>query len=452
MASLNHHLTGASWFWTSAPGRAILLLALAAFLGQPLAAQEALRASLAGEQAALARKHNLENQGYNLKLGDLKLRFQSSLAVEATDNVNYTENNKQADVSLRPELQLYANYPVTDQNTLALNLGAGYAKYAKTKTRDHFFITPNSDIGFDIYAGDFVFNLHTEFTLTQDSYQQTEITGGGYGYFQNRTGVTATWDAGKLIFTLGYDHEIYEPSEKAFEYQSRSSELLNARAVYLLNPTTQIGLQAGASAAEFDLQPAYVTNSIPIYVGTNLLGFLPQRVPAYNFLSNQKSVNFGPYFQSRLSQHMKVTASAGYAIYFQEYDSSFGKAGNSAAFYTDLQFEHKVNSQFGYNLNIGRQVRQGLTTDTLNYTYVRFTPTWRVFNELTVFLPLNFDSTTIDRRNEQYQYYNFGLSASYRVSSKLTLTGSYNYRRRDSNLPGGNYTQNQLVLDTRYSF
>lgn len=385
-------------------------------------------------------------------MGDLKLRFQAGIAVEGTDNVNYTERNQQADVSVRPQIGVSAAYPITDKNTLAFSIGAGYAKYAKTKARDHFFLTPNSTLGFNIYAGDFVFNLHTEFTLTQDSYQQTEISGGGYGYFENRTGVSATWDLGKLIFTLGYDHEIYEPSEKQFEYQSRASELFNARAVFLLNPTTQLGLQAGASVTEFDLKPSYVTNYYPVPIGPNTIIRVPRLDPAYNFLSNQKSVNFGPYFQSRLSQHMKVTLSAGYAIYFQEYDSSFGKAGDSAPFYSDLQVQHTVNSQLGYSLNIGHQVRQGLTTDTLDYYYVRLYPTWRVFDHLTLSIPLNWESTTIDQRKEEYQYWNLGISAAYRVSPKLTLTGGYNYRQRASNLTGGNYVENQLVLDTRYSF
>lgn len=441
MRSLNQHFAGVQSFPAKAVGRWAFVIGLYFFLLIPVFGQEALRASLAGEAAVEAQKKAIENQYYNLKMGDLKLRFQTALGVEATDNVSYTEKNQQSDISVRPEFDVTAMFPVTDRNTLALTIGAGYAKYAKTKSRDHFFLTPGSTIGFNIYAGDFVFNLHTQFTYTEDSYQQTEITGGGYGYFQNMTGVSATWDLNKVILTLGVDHEIYSPTQPQFAYQSRVSELVNARAVYLINPTTQLGLQLGVSSTAFDTKPIYFTNSMGAITTTN------------QFLSNQKSVNFGPYFQSRLSTHLRVTLSAGYGIYYQETASSFSKGGNSAAFYADIQVQHAVNARLDYSLNVGRQVRQGLTTDSLDYYYFRLTPIWRVFSNLTLTAPVSIEShTSTGFRAEKYQYWNLGLSASYRLSQKLTLTGSYNYRMRDSNLTGSDYVENQLVLDTRYSF
>ncbi len=448
-----HHPTACRTFLGSVAAR---WLGIIGTLICPLFAafgQEALRASLAGEAAVEAQKKAIENQYYNLQMGDLKLRFQTALGVEATDNVNYSEKNRQADVSLRPQLDVTAMFPLTDRNTIALTIGAGYAKYVKTKARNHFFLTPDSTIGFNIYAGDFVFNLHTQFTYTEDSYQQSEITGGSYGYFQNMTGVNATWDLNKLILTFGIDHEIYTPTQPQYSYQARSSELVNARAVYLINPTTQLGLQLGASVTAFDTKPGYTNIVGSVYLGTNFLGYITNTVPAYQFLSNQKSVNFGPYFQSRLSEHLRLTISAGYAIYFQEAASYFAKGGDSAAYYADIQLQHAVNARVAYSLNVGHQVRQGLTTDSLDYYYFHLNPTWQVFSDLTLSAPLSIESyTSTGYRAEKYQFWNLGLSASCRLSKKLTLTGSYNYRMRDSNLVDSDYVENQLVLDTRYSF
>lgn len=433
------------------PGSAVVRwLGLIGMLLCPLSAafgQEALRASLAGESALAAQKQAVENQNYNLKMGDLKLRFQGAFGVEATDNVDYSDKNRQADFSLRPELDVTAIYPVTDKNTLAFTIGAGYAKYAKTKTRDHFFLTPDSTIAFNIYTGDFVFNLHTHFTYTQDSYQQTEITGGNYGYFENLTGISATWDLYNLLFTFSLDHEIYSPTQPQYAYQSRASELFNARVIFKPNRSTELGLQIGASATAFDTKPGYIDQ-------TNSVGVVTNTIPAYPFLSNQKSVNFGPYFQSRLSQHLQVTVSAGYAMYFQEYPSSYNtKAGNNAAFYADLQVQHTVNALLGYSLNVGHQVRQGLTDDSLDYYYFRLSSNWRASQNLTIQSPLSFESTSsTGTRAEKYQFWTLGLSATYRLSDKLSVSGGYNYRMRDSNLVGADYVENQLVLDTRYSF
>lgn len=444
MRPLNQKIAGVQAFPGKAAGRWAFAIGFYFFLLLPSFGQEALRASLSGEAALDAQKRAIENQYYNLKMGDLKLRFQTAISVEATDNVNYNEKNQQADISVRPEFDVTAMFPVTDRNTLALTIGAGYAKYAKTKTRDHFFLTPGSTIGFNIYAGDFLINLHTQFAYTQDSYQQSEISGAGYGYFQNMTGINATWDLNKVILTFGVDHEIYSPTQPQFAFQSRVSELVNARAVYLINPTTQLGLQLGVSSTAFDSKPSYATN----HVGTVTNIFRTDQ-----FLSNQKSINFGPYFQSRLSEHLRVTLSAGYAIYFQEAPSSFSKGGNSASFYTDIQVQHAVNARVAYSLNVGHQVRQGLTTDSVDYYYYRITPTWRVFNDLTLTAPMSIEShTSTGFRAEKYQFWNLGLSSAYRLSKKLTVTGSYYYRRRDSDLNNSSYVENQLVLDTRYSF
>ncbi|MCX6895119.1 MAG: outer membrane beta-barrel protein [Verrucomicrobia bacterium] len=455
MSLPKHHLTTCRAF----PGRALArwfgIVGMLFFLSNPGFGQEALRTSLAGEYALEAQKREVENQNYNLKMGDLKLRFQTALDVEATDNVNYTDKNRQADISLRPEIDVTAVMPVTDKNTLVLNLGGGYAKYAKTKTRDHFFLTPDSTVSFKVYTGDFVFDLHTQFNYTQDSYQQTSVNGGNYGYFDTLAGISATWDLNKLVFTFSYDHDIYAPTETQYAYQGRASELLNARAVFLLNPTTQLGLQIGASATTFDTKPGYtnVVNSLPI--GTNTFYFT-NTVPAYTFLSNQKSVNFGPYFQSGLSPHLRVTFSAGYALFFQENDSSYAKATDSAAFYADLMVQHTVNAYLGYSLNIGHQVRQGLAEDgDVESYYLHLSPTWRASDKLTIQTPLSLESYTAmagKTEREKYQYLTLGLSATYRLSSKLNLTGSYNYRRRDSNIAGNGFTENELVLDTRYSF
>src|SRR4029078_8705175 len=68
--------------------------------------QEALRESIAGEKAALARKQGLENGHYNFKAGPVKFLFDADLSVELNDNVNVAEQDRQEDLILRPQLNL----------------------------------------------------------------------------------------------------------------------------------------------------------------------------------------------------------------------------------------------------------------------------------------------------------------------------------------------------------
>src|SRR5438552_13461077 len=102
----------------------VSLLVLAPHAGR---GQETVRMSLAGAEAAEARRKANSSIGYyNLKLGLAAVRVSSSLGIEGNDNVNNTATNAEADVSFRPSVNLQLLWPVTDQNSLNLTIGACY--------------------------------------------------------------------------------------------------------------------------------------------------------------------------------------------------------------------------------------------------------------------------------------------------------------------------------------
>jgi len=64
-------------------------------------AQEAIRASMAGQDAAEARKR-AASEKFNVRLGPVSLRFQSMFEVEANDNARFEADHPQADLIFRP--------------------------------------------------------------------------------------------------------------------------------------------------------------------------------------------------------------------------------------------------------------------------------------------------------------------------------------------------------------
>src|SRR6266478_1882883 len=100
--------------------------------GRGIEAQESIRMSLAGAEAAEARRKAASTLGfYNFNLGPAALRVGASLGVEVSDNVNNSATNAEADVSFRPAVNAQLLWPVTDQNSLNLTVGAGYSVYAQ---------------------------------------------------------------------------------------------------------------------------------------------------------------------------------------------------------------------------------------------------------------------------------------------------------------------------------
>lgn len=186
------------------------LVALA-FATTSVTGQEAIRSSLAGEIAAEARRRANQTPGYyNMNLGPTFWRFGAGLGLEYNSNVQYLTDHPEDDFILRPELDVAMRWPVTELNTLVLDAGIGYAKYLDNTELDRLYVTPGTQLSFDIYSGDVRINLHNRLEIRQETYQNPLVSGtGDYQRLENTVGVTVDWDLNELILTAGYDHEDY---------------------------------------------------------------------------------------------------------------------------------------------------------------------------------------------------------------------------------------------------
>src|SRR5215467_12950975 len=90
----------------------ILILAPASIYSQ-----DAVRPSLAGEEAYEARQEDVSRIPYNLLLGPVRFRVGATIGVEYNDNINYAEVNTQDDVIVTPSLTLDMIWPITQLNT-----------------------------------------------------------------------------------------------------------------------------------------------------------------------------------------------------------------------------------------------------------------------------------------------------------------------------------------------
>src|SRR3954447_11701431 len=87
--------------------------------------QEAIRVSQAAAQADEAHKQAAATLGYyNLKVGPTAWHFTARTGLELVDNAELTQNDPKADVILTPQLNTSMRWPLTELNTLNLNLGA----------------------------------------------------------------------------------------------------------------------------------------------------------------------------------------------------------------------------------------------------------------------------------------------------------------------------------------
>lgn len=401
---------------------AVMLILLAA----GACAQEAFRASLAGQDAAEAKKRALASQRFNLRLGPVSMRFQAGLTTEGTDNVRNASTDEQPDLSLRPQVNTIAVWPVTSKNTLSLSMGLGYAKYLNATEYDGLFIAPGSDVSLDLYVQDMVINFHDRFSFSQDVTGDPTVSGiGGLDRFENTVGVGATWDLNKMLVNAGYDYSVYVPTEDLYSNQSRGSHLFNAGSALVINPTTLAGLQAFGGLTDYD----------------------------ESLYSDNQHVGVGAFVSSQFSEYTRLRASVGYVNYFFDPSLSVTNSETLDGIYLDLSLNQRLNAYFTHSISLGRQLQAGYSSDAVELIYFRHGAAWRLFRKTSVTTSLSYEYFKENRQQpETGNRYGAGLGLSRALTRNLTGSLRYAFYYKDSDVNTSDYTQNRLVLDLVYRF
>src|ERR1700679_2074176 len=145
----------------------ILLVALFS-LTEKASAQGIERESVAGPEAAEALRGSDVNQPYNLQIGPVTLRADAGVSTTFDDNINLAKNGREADVIVTPNFGIHGLWQISDLNTLSFDLGIGYEAYLTHSQNDSINVTPDSQLQFNVFAGDFKFNFHDNFSYQND--------------------------------------------------------------------------------------------------------------------------------------------------------------------------------------------------------------------------------------------------------------------------------------------
>jgi hypothetical protein len=392
-------------------------------------AQEAVRMSMASAQAAeLRRRAATALDYYDLKLGQTAWKFGAGMGVEYNDNVNYTQNNPESDFILRPEINTLLFWPVSDRNSVNLVLGAGYSAYVQHSELSRYFITPDSGLSFDLYAGDFWINLHDRLYITENSYQDPSVAGtGDYSQLQNTLGVSALWDLNKAVLRWGYDHQNY---------------------VYLSSTQNQ----PDGEAEVFSVSAGYAPRAGAL-LGVELGGMLLNYTGANTLYSDARQWNFGGFYESQVSKYIHFTGHVGYTEYKPDSSIPIGHGGDLSGIYAQLALTHRVNQYLDYSLDGGRTISSTLQGGTVVLYSLGWRANWRVFRKTTLSTSFVYNhGIELYGVGEIFDQYGPQISLGRRLSDKLSTSLSYQFYWRTSDQPGRDYTVNIVSLNLRYTF
>jgi hypothetical protein len=400
----------------------------------PARGQEPVRMSIASEQAAEARRRAATTIGYyNLKLGPTAWNFGTGLEVDYNSNVNLTESNPEGDFIFRPQINTRMLWPVSEMNSINLALGGGYSAYVKNPRLDQAFITPGSELSFDLYAGDFWINLHDRFSITENNYQDPSVANSGnYSQVQNALGVATVWDLNKAIVRAGYDHVNYDTlngnSQDFGGQTSGYSEVFSSSAGYALKPGMLLGVELGGALITYTT----TTTNTPY--------------------SNANQWNAGGFYDTPVSDYIHFTAHAGYTVYSPE-SIEATTASQFNGMYAQLEITHRLNQYVDYALSGGRTLSVAFAGGTVDRYFARWQANWQVVRKVTLGTSFSFENgTDLYVGGETYDQYGPGISLSRSITEKLSGSLGYQFYLRDSNQPNRNYTVNVVSLNFNYTF
>ena len=396
--------------------------------------QDVVRPSLAGEAAAEARRQDIEHIPYNLLMGPIRFRVSATLGVEYNDNINLAEVNTQEDVIIRPQVNVNAIWPVTQLNTLRLDLGLGYAFYIDHSNADTsgVLISPGSQLAFDIFIGDFRINFHERPSLQQDPIAELALSNVvDYGRFENTVGVSVLWDLNKAVVTLGYDHYTYISTTSTFNYLNRNAEELSGNVDFAVSSTTNVGLESYAVFNYYD----------------------------QNVLNDSTDYAIGAFAETQLTNYLKIRVAGGYQwISFNNggvvSTGPFHDSGKLSDYYANILISHRINPAIVQSLSAGHESQLGVNSNYITLNYIRHTVSWNIIRNTLLSTEFFYEDADESGGFIREHLHRFGgaIAVGYQLTPHITLGLRYQYTQKDSNVPLRDYTQNRVSLDGTYSF
>lgn len=399
-------------------------------------AQDAVRPSLAGEAASEARRQDIERIPYNLLVGPVRFRLSATMGVEYNDNINLAEVNEQEDFILRPQVNFDAIWPVTQLNTLRMDIGLGYAWYLdhSEANTNGLLINPGSQIAFDIFVGDFRINIHDRPMLQQDPIAQLALSNTiDYGRFENTGGVSVLWDLNKALVTVGYDHYTYVSMTSMFDYLDRNAEIGSATMSFAVASTTSVGVEGNAVFTNYD----------------------------QDLLNDSETYSVGGFVETQLSNYLKVRGAGGYQ--WISFDRSFVENifglpftddDEAANWYANILISHRLNATLKQTLSAGREAQLGINSNYITLNYVRHTVSWNIIRNTLLSTEFFFEDADDSGGfiNEHLQRFGGALTVGYQLTPHVTLGARYQYTQKDSDILLRDYKQNRISVDGTYSF
>ncbi len=333
-----------------------------------------------------------------------------------------------ADLILTPEANLHGHWDVSDLNTLAFNIGVGYQDYVFNSQFNDVFLSPDSEVSFNLFVGNCTINFHDQFSYEQDPTEVAQLSNQvRLSRFNNDAGVSAQWDLDTFMVEVDYDHSNLWVLQSFYDYLTNQSDTFAPTITWKVNETLSTGVNASFADTRYE----------------------------QSFENDNTSESLGPFVKASISNFLSVSGAAG--LFLTQYDQGGGNQdtnSNLTSWYANLGINHQISSALSESLTAGKQYLPGLTS---NFTQ-RATST----TATTGTRPRKWASTSASSgktcrippppsaRTPIATGSVLGLSDA--LTNHLNVNVGYQFLLKDANPSFLSYYQNQGTLGMQYNF
>jgi hypothetical protein len=393
-------------------------------------AQESIRPSLAGSLSAESRRPVIDTGQYNIQLGPALLSMSALLDLEYNDNIALSETDRKSDLIIEPLLNTNILWQVSEYNAIRLNLGVGYVKYLNNPQFDSssLSVTPDSQLAFDIYVGDFRFTIFDQLSIQQNPVTEINLSNvARFERLQNAAGLSVTWDLNKVILFGGYTHYNFYSFDSQFDFLNQTEEQIFLSSSLKLSDVLTVGLRGTFGIVNY----------------------------SENFQNDSTDYSAGAFVETHLTPYLIVSAEAGYQG--AHFDGGGLDVDNSQLNipYVRVQLDHRLNRYWTEHLVAGYGAQLGFTTNYTELAYLHYDANWRINRRTTLNLDAFYENGADSPGTVQVEHVNRvggGISCTYAVGRKATLNIGYQIIDRNSDLAGHSYYQNCVILGLGYAF
>lgn len=392
------------------------------------------RDSLAGERAAQAIKRSIAAEEYDLQWGRARFRTEAGVAVGYTDNLFYSNTDREEDWQINPQVILAGLWPLTQLNTMRFTLGLGYEYYVNNHDLNSAvpLVNPDSELTFHVFAGDFHLRFREQFYYQESLFFNSAPGQSDYYNFHdvaefkrwdNLAGLNVDWDLNKVVLSASYDNEIFNSSSIDFKYMNRASEWFAGSVNFLLGDQTKAGVESQASITD------YCEETV---------------------LNDNWRVRAGPFVETKLHYGLSLRGGGGFDT--AQYEPVAANSRYSSYYaYGQLRQETRL---FTHALTGGRETLLGDNANNLRTTFVRYAIVAPIIRhvDLNADFSVNFAEEFGGSYHEEFTYYVASGKVGYQFHKHWRTDLGYEFVLKDSDVPNYDFHRNQVVWDLIFTF